>query len=136
MSRESDFKNAMLPRRRRTGSESENLIVVGNERSWTQAEKFNRVNSSYPNNVTEDYYLEDHIEDFKEPDPIMTARDRTSEFVNTIQTLQVVLNSFVIFLKIIVKSKEELNVYKNLLDKHIAYVKHASVLLIFLKNAK
>lgn len=32
-------------------------------------------------------FLEDHIEEC-EPEYIMTARDRTSEFVNTIQTLQ------------------------------------------------
>ncbi|CAG9761893.1 unnamed protein product [Ceutorhynchus assimilis] len=73
----------MLPRRRRTNSETENSVVVR-----PQTDKYDRINSSYPNNVPEDYYLEDHIEDIKEPDPIMTARDRTSEFVNTIQTLQ------------------------------------------------
>ncbi|KAH1026830.1 syntaxin-5 [Dendroctonus ponderosae] len=78
----------MLPRRRRTGSESENLLL-SNERSRPQEDRLSRVNSGYPNNVTEDYYLEeDHIEDFIEPEPIMSARDRTSEFINTIQTLQ------------------------------------------------
>lgn len=78
----------MLPRRRRTASESENLLL-SNERSRSQEDRLSRVNSGYPNNVTEDYYLEDHIEDFIEPEPIMSARDRTSEFINTIQTLQV-----------------------------------------------
>lgn len=82
----------MLPRRRRTGSESEPLIVVGNnDRFWssTQPKTITEINSSYPNNVTPDYYLEeDHIEDYTEPESIMTARDRTSEFINTIQTLQ------------------------------------------------
>lgn len=77
----------MLPRRRHTGSESENS-VVNNEKTWSQTDKFHTINSSYPNNVSEDYYLDDHIEDYSEPDPIMTARERTSEFVNTIQTLQ------------------------------------------------
>lgn len=77
----------MLPRRRHTGSESENS-AVNSDRPWYQPEKFGTINSSYPNNVSEDYYLDDHIEDIIEPDPIMTARDRTSEFVNTIQTLQ------------------------------------------------
>ncbi|KAL1506570.1 hypothetical protein ABEB36_005905 [Hypothenemus hampei] len=71
----------MLPRRRRTGSENENP----NEQSGIQKNIFN---SFYPNNAAEDYYLEDNIEDFKEPEPIMTARDRTNEFINTIQTLQ------------------------------------------------
>ncbi|XP_066244729.1 syntaxin-5 [Euwallacea similis] len=78
----------MLPRRRRTGSESDNPVVLGQEGSWGQAEKFNKINSSYPNNVTEDYLLEDHIDELNEVDSVMTARDRTSEFVNTIQTLQ------------------------------------------------
>lgn len=77
----------MHPRRRRTGSESENFL--GNGRFPSQIEKFDRANSSYPNNVLDDYYIEDHIEDIIEQDPVMTARDRTGEFVNTIQTLQV-----------------------------------------------
>lgn len=76
----------MHPRRRRTGSESENFL--GNGRFPSQIEKFDRANSSYPNNVLDDYYIEDHIEDIIEQDPVMTARDRTGEFVNTIQTLQ------------------------------------------------
>lgn len=78
----------MLPRRRRTGSENENLIT-SNERSLSKAGELNYINSCYPNNVSQNYYLEDnHIEDYVEPEPIMTARDRTSEFANTIQTLQ------------------------------------------------
>ncbi|KAF7282655.1 hypothetical protein GWI33_002194 [Rhynchophorus ferrugineus] len=79
----------MLPRRRRTGSENENLVLIGNERSLSKTGELNYINSCYPNNVSQNYYLEDnHIEDYIEPEPIMTARDRTSEFVNTIQTLQ------------------------------------------------
>ncbi|KAG5882108.1 hypothetical protein JTB14_016871 [Gonioctena quinquepunctata] len=81
----------MLPRRRRTGSESEPAVVVGSERFWDQSQPktLNQINSSYPNNVPFDYYLEeDYTEDYNEPEPVMTARDRTSEFINTIQTLQ------------------------------------------------
>lgn len=80
----------MLPRRRRTGSETEHQVVIGNESYWpqNQPKTLNQLNSAYPNNVTADYYLEDYVEDYVEPELVMTARDRTSEFVNTIQTLQ------------------------------------------------
>ncbi|XP_050308314.1 syntaxin-5 [Anthonomus grandis grandis] len=78
----------MLPRRRRTGSETENQVLVGQDSPYTQTEKFIKINSSYPNNVSESYYLDDHIEDYQEPEHIMTAKDRTSEFINTIQSLQ------------------------------------------------
>nr|CAI5824533.1 unnamed protein product [Callosobruchus analis] len=84
----------MLPRRRRTGSDSENepSVVVGNDRYWTQSQSqgktFTQV-TSYHNNVPSDYYLEEElIEDYIDPEPIMTARDRTGEFINTIQMLQ------------------------------------------------
>uniref|UniRef100_V5IA44 Syntaxin n=1 Tax=Anoplophora glabripennis TaxID=217634 RepID=V5IA44_ANOGL len=79
----------MLPRRRRTGSESEPLI--GNDRYWSQSQPkaLSNINTAYPNNVHLDYYLEeDCVDDYFEPEPVMTARDRTSEFINTIQTLQ------------------------------------------------
>lgn len=70
----------MPARRRRTGSETESLLAVTN-----QKENY----SGFPNNAPYDYYLEDdHIEDYTEAEPIMTARDRTNEFINTIQTLQ------------------------------------------------
>ncbi|XP_017783733.1 PREDICTED: syntaxin-5 [Nicrophorus vespilloides] len=66
----------MPARRRHTGSELEPFIVIPDRREYQQ-------------NVTQDYYIEeDHIEDYIEPEPIMTARDRTNEFVNTIQSLQ------------------------------------------------
>lgn len=78
----------MLPRRRRTGSESEPIVIVGNDRYWTQSQA-KTGNSTFPNNAPPEYYLEeDNIEEFVETEPIMTARDRTSEFINTIQTLQ------------------------------------------------
>lgn len=80
----------MLPRRRRTGSESEPLVVE-NDRYWLQSQPktLTNINAAYPNNVPSNYYLEeDFIEDYVEPEPVMTARDRTSEFINTIQTLQ------------------------------------------------
>ncbi|XP_030760995.1 syntaxin-5 [Sitophilus oryzae] len=77
----------MLPRRRRTGSENESIDTY-NEGTWSKSNKFNQINNLYPNNVSESYYLEDYIEDYTELEPIMTARDRTGEFVNTIQTLQ------------------------------------------------
>lgn len=77
----------MLPRRRRTGSESEPLVVVGNDRYWTQSQT-KTGNNTFPNNAPPDYYLEEENTDFFEAEPIMTARDRTSEFINTIQTLQ------------------------------------------------
>lgn len=70
----------MPARRRRTASETEPLVVVTNQRDGQ---------SAFPNNVPHDYYLEDdHVEEYTEPEPIMTARDRTKEFINTIQTLQ------------------------------------------------
>lgn len=75
----------MQARRRRTGSESEPLIVV---------DQYTRSPERYPyiqqqsNNVQDFYAEEDLIEDYAEPEPIMTARDRTGEFVNTIQSLQ------------------------------------------------
>lgn len=77
----------MLPRRRRTGSETEPLVVVGNDRYWNQS--LPRQVTAFPNNVTPDYYLDEEIvEDYTEPEPVMTARDRTTEFINTIQTMQ------------------------------------------------
>lgn len=70
----------MPARRRRTGSETESLLAVTNQKEN---------HTGFPNNVPYDYYLEDdHIEDYTDPEPIMTARDRTNEFINTIQTLQ------------------------------------------------
>ncbi|XP_023027743.1 syntaxin 5 [Leptinotarsa decemlineata] len=81
----------MLPRRRRTGSDSEPHAVVSGERFWShsQPETLNHLNNTYPNNVPADYYSqEDFIEEYVEPEAVMTARDRTNEFINTIQTLQ------------------------------------------------
>lgn len=80
----------MLPRRRRAGSETEPLIVVSSDNSWTKQSNLNYINSAYPNNVSQDDYLEEDYqsEEFIEPEPVMAARDRTNEFVNTIQTLQ------------------------------------------------
>lgn len=81
----------MPARRRHTGSESEPLVVINNQNSllYQQNNSYN-LPSTFPNNVSHDYYLEgDHIEDYTEPpEPVMTARDRTNEFINTIQTLQ------------------------------------------------
>lgn len=77
----------MLPRRRRTGSESEPIVIVGNDRFWTQSQPRTAVNT-FPNNVPPDYYLDEETTDYIEPEPVMTARDRTTEFINTIQTLQ------------------------------------------------
>lgn len=71
----------MPARRRRTISDTEPLIVIGSQSAQD--------NTGFPNNVSRDYYLEDdRIEDYLDPEPIMTARDRTNEFINTIQTLQ------------------------------------------------
>ncbi|XP_015834457.1 uncharacterized protein Syx5 isoform X1 [Tribolium castaneum] len=79
----------MLPRRRRAGSETEPLVVTS-DNHWTKESNLNYINSAYPNNVSQDYYLEDDFqtEEYIEPEPVMAARDRTSEFINTIQTLQ------------------------------------------------
>lgn len=78
----------MLPRRRRTGSGSESVIIVGNDNYWNQSQA-KTITQTFPNNAPADYYLdEDILEDYIETEPIMTARDRTSEFINTIQTLQ------------------------------------------------
>lgn len=77
----------MPARRRRTGSEEEPFIVIGDQNSWSQEKALNNYN--FPNNVPNNYYLEeDFIEDYVEPEPVMTARDRTNEFFNTIQSLQ------------------------------------------------
>lgn len=79
----------MLPRRRRTGSENEPLVGVASEKPWPQNSNLTYVNSAYPNNVSQDYYLEeDFVDDYTEPEIVMASRDRTNEFVNTIQTLQ------------------------------------------------
>lgn len=69
----------MPARRRRTGSETEPFIVIDQSKLWSQQPS---------QNVNDNTYLDDYIDDYAEPDPIMTARDRTGEFVNTIQSLQ------------------------------------------------
>lgn len=69
----------MPARRRRTNSETEQLLSVGSQ---------SYEGSTFPNNVSDDYYLDDHVTDYTDIEPIMTARDRTTEFINTIQTLQ------------------------------------------------
>lgn len=78
----------MPARRRRTGSENEPFVVIGgNDSLWSQEKAL--VNSRYPNNVSGDYYLEDDfVDSYVEPEIVMTARDRTNEFFNTIQSLQ------------------------------------------------
>lgn len=75
----------MQARRRRTGSESEPFVVVD---QYTRSPEKYQFNQQHTNNVQDYYVEEDHIEDYIEPEPIMTARDRTGEFVNTIQSLQ------------------------------------------------
>ncbi|XP_022911136.1 syntaxin-5 [Onthophagus taurus] len=70
----------MQARRRRAGSESEPFIVVESN-SWLPKDTSNR-------DVSQRYYVEEFIDDFIEPEVVMTARDRTSEFINTIQSLQ------------------------------------------------
>lgn len=78
----------MPARRRRTGSETEPFIVVENSNNWSHPESHN--NNIFPNNVPQNYYLdeEDIGDSFIEPEPTMTSRDRTNEFANTIQSLQ------------------------------------------------
>lgn len=76
--------DAMQARRRRAGSESEPLIVVEHPRSPGRYQYI----QNQACNVQTYYVEEDIIDDYIEPEPIMTARDRTSEFVNTIQSLQ------------------------------------------------
>lgn len=71
----------MLPRRRRIGSEYETPILGGST-PWVQQSSV--TSGGYPNNVTDDFSLEETIEQ----EPVMSARDRTGEFVNTVQTLQ------------------------------------------------
>ncbi|XP_018326766.1 syntaxin-5 [Agrilus planipennis] len=76
----------MHPRRRRTGSETETTVIVGDRGSWSQ-QKSNFY--SYSNYELEDKLDSDNfIEDITEPEAVMTSRDRTSEFVNTIRSLQ------------------------------------------------
>ncbi|KAB0799525.1 hypothetical protein PPYR_07405 [Photinus pyralis] len=77
----------MPARRRRTGSETEPFIVVESNNRPYQGNN----NNNFPNNVPESYYLDDEddfVDNFIEPEPTMTARDRTTEFANTIQSLQ------------------------------------------------
>ncbi|KRT80287.1 hypothetical protein AMK59_7359 [Oryctes borbonicus] len=74
----------MQARRRRTGSESEPLVVVD---QYTRSPERYQFVQQQTNNV-QNYIEEDFLEDYAEPEPIMTARDRTNEFVNTIQSLQ------------------------------------------------
>lgn len=83
------FENAMPARRRRTGSETEPFIVIENSNNnWSHPESYN--NNIFPNNVPQSYYLDDEDigDNFIEPEPTMTSRDRTNEFANTIQSLQ------------------------------------------------
>ncbi|KAL3266229.1 hypothetical protein HHI36_010410 [Cryptolaemus montrouzieri] len=76
----------MLPRRRHTGSETEPYILGGST-TWSQQNN-SFLTSGYPNNVSQDYYLEENTLDYIETEPVMSSRDRTGEFVNTVQTLQ------------------------------------------------
>jgi len=73
----------MRARRRHTGSTSESYVLIDDNQQW--------VNNSagYPNYVDQQNKLEeDYIEELQDPITVMTAKDRTSEFINTIQTLQ------------------------------------------------
>lgn len=79
----------MPARRRRTGSETEPFIVITDKNSnWSQQESDKQ--ASFSNNVTQSYYIEedDCTDSYVEPEPIMTARDRTNEFATTIRSLQ------------------------------------------------
>lgn len=73
----------MHPRRRRYGSETEPSGVITGERSWfpQSVTVYNTVPDT--TNLLDDF--EDHTLD---PIAVMSARDRTNEFVKTIQTLQ------------------------------------------------
>lgn len=77
----------MPARRRRTGSETEPLVILG-DKDTGSPEKYSS-SFRFPNNVAPKSYVEDdYIESYIEQEPIMTARDRTTEFINTIQSLQ------------------------------------------------
>lgn len=69
----------MPARRRHAGSELEPFL--GGDNGWTV-----RVDT----NPDQNFYLEedDHLQDLIEIEPSMSARDRTGEFANTIQSLQ------------------------------------------------
>lgn len=76
----------MPARRRRTGSETESSLLIGDDNL-----DIDKTSLRFPNNVNPNTYThleEDYIEPYVEPEPIMTARDRTNEFINTIQSLQ------------------------------------------------
>lgn len=76
----------MPARRRHTGSESEPLIAV--EKTHWAYSTSNFEYSNLSNNASENY-LEDNFADYYiEPELIMTARDRTNEFVTTLRSLQ------------------------------------------------
>ncbi|KAK9870341.1 hypothetical protein WA026_006426 [Henosepilachna vigintioctopunctata] len=77
----------MLPRRRRNCSENEHLIL-GGAASWNSPSNIVQNSGAYPNNVPQNYYSEEDNLEYIEQEPVMTARDRTGEFINTVQTLQ------------------------------------------------
>lgn len=84
----------MPARRRRTGSENEQpfVIVTDSTSNWSyQSQSYSSPNSWVPNpyNAHVDYKLEpEHISEVIEPEPIMTSRDRTNEFVTAIRSMQ------------------------------------------------
>lgn len=79
----------MPARRRRTGSETESSLIYSDKFIGNNDKYNNTTIVRYPNNVNPNLdYDDDYIESYVESEPIMTARDRTSEFINTIQSLQ------------------------------------------------
>ena len=75
----------MPARRRRTGSESDPPLQLIQS---SQTSNSHTITYNYSNNFNDDYLEEDCTEDYTVPEPVMTSRDRTSEFINTIQSLQ------------------------------------------------
>lgn len=78
-----------MPARRRRTSSSENeqsfVVVTENSTSWSQS--YNTAHSWVPDPYNAQD-LTNEITEIIEPDPVMTSRDRTNEFVTAIRSMQ------------------------------------------------
>lgn len=76
----------MPARRRRTGSENEQPFIIVDNTSWSQTQFPNF--QSYNNGQGDFANVEEFVTESVEPEPVMTSRDRTNEFVNAIRSMQ------------------------------------------------
>lgn len=77
-----------MPARRRRTSSSENeqsfVVVTDNNSTWSQ----NYTTSWVPNPYNVQSLDTEFVSEVIDPDPIMTSRDRTNEFVTAIRSMQ------------------------------------------------